>query len=80
MVPDSALNTPARVPTYEALAADIKGLGTESVFGLMGEDTALLITTLDSMGIRFYAARHQNTAVAMAEGYGAATGGLGIAI
>lgn len=68
------------VPAYEMLAQDIKASGIESVFGLMSEDTALLITSLDAIGVRFLAARHENTAIAMAEGYAAATGNLGIAI
>ncbi|MGS0753539.1 thiamine pyrophosphate-binding protein [Roseateles sp. GG27B] len=73
-------HTATLIPTYEALAADIKGLGIEAVFGLMSDDTALFATTLDSMGVRFYGARHENNAVAMAEGYAAATGKLGIAV
>jgi thiamine pyrophosphate-dependent acetolactate synthase large subunit-like protein len=68
------------VPVYEALAGDIKGLGVDCVFGLMSDDTAQLITTIDSMGIRFYGARHENNAVTMAEGYAASTGRLGIVI
>lgn len=68
------------VPAYQALAADIKGLGAECVFGLMSDDTALLIATLDSMGVKFHGARHENNAAAMAEGYAAATGRLGIVI
>ena len=73
--------TPTRsVPAYEALAADIKAHGIDTVFGLMSDDTALFVTTLDAMGVRFYGARHENSAVCMAEGYAAATGKLGIAI
>ena len=68
------------IPTYEALAHDIKGLGVTTVFGLMSDDTALFVTTLDAMGVRFRGARHENNAIAMAEGYAAATRGLGIAI
>ena len=68
------------VPAYEVLAADIQRLGVTAVFGLMSDDTALFVTTLDAMGLRFYGARHENQAVAMAEGYAAATGRLGIAI
>lgn len=68
------------VPVYEALAADIKDLGVECVFGLMSDDTAQLITMIDSVGVRFYGARHENNAVAMAEGYAAATGRVGIVI
>ena len=68
------------IPAYEALAYDIKSRGHAVVFGLMSDDTALFVTTLDAIGVRFYGARHENTAVAMAEGYAAATGELGIAI
>ena len=77
------MNTPTNtrsVPAYEALAADIKAQGVTTVFGLMSDDTALFVTTLDAMGVRFYGARHENNAVVMAEGYAAATGQLGIAI
>ncbi len=69
-----------QVPAYELLAADIQRLGITAVFGLMSDDTALFVTTLDAMGVRFYGARHENQAVAMAEGYASATGRLGIAI
>lgn len=69
-----------RVPVYEALAADIRSLGTEAVFGLMSDDTAAFAATLDAIGIPFHGARHENTAIAMAEGYAAASGRLGIAV
>jgi acetolactate synthase I/II/III large subunit len=69
-----------RLPTYEALARDIRSSGIEAVFGLMSDDTALFVTTLDALGVRFYAARHENNAIAMAEGYSAATGKLGVSI
>ncbi len=69
-----------RVPAYEALAADIKRRGIDAVFGLMSDDTALFVTSLDSMGVRFYGARHENNAISMAEGYAAATGKVGVAI
>ncbi len=68
------------VPAYEALARDILSRGHTNVFALVSDDTALLIATLDAIGVRVHAARHENTAVAMAEGYAGATGTLGIAI
>lgn len=68
------------IPAYEALASDLRKVGASHVFGLMSDDTALLIATLDAMGVRFHAARHENNAVAMAEGYAAATDGLAIAV
>ena len=69
-----------QVPAYEALAHDIRRAGIEAVFGLMSDDTALFVTTLDAIGVRFYAARHENNAISMAEGYAAAAGRLGVAI
>jgi thiamine pyrophosphate-dependent acetolactate synthase large subunit-like protein len=68
------------VPAYEAMASDLRNAGASHVFGLMSDDTALFITALDAMGVRFHAARHENNAIAMAEGYAAATDGIGIAI
>jgi thiamine pyrophosphate-dependent acetolactate synthase large subunit-like protein len=68
------------VPVHQALAADIKALGIGQVFGLMSDDTAVFATSLDSSGVRFYGARHENNAIAMAEGYAWATDGLGVAM
>jgi len=68
------------VPVHRILAEDIKGLGVDTIFGLMSDDTAVFCTSLDSVGIRFCGARHENQAVAMAEGYAAATGRLGVAV
>lgn len=68
------------VPVYEALALDIKAMGIEVVFGLMSDDTALFVTMLDSVGVRFHGARHENTAIGMAEGYAASSGRLGVAV
>jgi thiamine pyrophosphate-dependent acetolactate synthase large subunit-like protein len=70
----------ATTPTYQVLVDDIKALGVEQVFGLMSDDTAVFATALDSAGIRFYGARHENNAIAMAEGYAYRSGGLGIAV
>jgi len=80
--------TPTRDPTsvartvavHRMLAEDIKCLGVDTVFGLMSDDTAVFVTSLDAVGLRFYGARHENQAVAMAEGYAAATGRLGVAV
>jgi acetolactate synthase-1/2/3 large subunit len=70
----------ATTPTYQVLVDDIKAMGVEQVFGLMSDDTAVFATALDSAGIRFYGARHENNAIAMAEGYAYRSNGLGIAV
>ena len=67
-------------PNFELLAGEIKALGIETVFGLISDDTADLAATLDAIGVRFYGARHENNAIAMAEGYNAASGRLGVAL
>jgi thiamine pyrophosphate-dependent acetolactate synthase large subunit-like protein len=80
MLKEAAGGTERRSPTYQVLVDDIKALGVEQVFGLMSDDTAVFATALDSSGIRFYGARHENNAIAMAEGFSYATGGLGVAV
>ena len=67
-----------RIPAYEALALQLKGLSIERVFGLMSDETATLIASIDAAGIRFIGARHENNAVAMAEGYATSSGRLGV--
>ena len=76
----SAHRAADKAPVYQVLAEDIKAMGVEAVFGLMSDDTALFATALDTAGVRFYGARHENTAIAMADGYAYATGRLGVAV
>jgi acetolactate synthase I/II/III large subunit len=65
---------------YQVLAEDIRAIGIEAAFGLMSDDTALLATALDTAGVRFYGARHENTAITMAEAYAYTTGRIGLAV
>src|ERR1700730_14774222 len=68
------------LPLYQVLAQDIAAMGVEAAFGLMSDDTALLIAALDTAGVRFYGARHENSAIAMADGYAYASHRLGMAV
>ena len=68
------------IPAYQILAEDIKGLGVDTVFGLMSDDICQLFATLDAMGVRMVGARHETNAVMAAAGYAAATGKLGVAL
>src|SRR5262247_1852734 len=68
------------VPVFQALAEDLQAAGVRAVFGLMSDDTAVFAVTLDGLGVRFVGARHENNAIAMAEGYAYATGELGVAL
>jgi thiamine pyrophosphate-dependent acetolactate synthase large subunit-like protein len=67
------------LPVYEVLARDLRALDAP-VFGLMSDDTMLLASTLDAMGVPFHAARHENSAIAMADGWASASGRLGLAL
>ena len=43
--------TTPRIPVHEALALQIRRLGAECVFGLMSDETALLIASIDAVGV-----------------------------
>ena len=66
MAPTANKTSGEKAPVYEVLAHDLKTMGVEAVFGLMSDDTALFATSLDTVGVRFYGARHENAAIAMA--------------
>ncbi len=74
------MNDTRIMPVFQALAEDIQALGVRAVFGLMSDDTAVFAVTLDGLGVRFVGARHENNAIAMAEGYAYSTGELGVAL
>src|SRR2546428_10381221 len=74
------MNDSRIVPVFQALAEDIHALGVRTVFGLMSDDTAVFAVTLDGLGVRVVGARHENNAIAMAEGYSYATGELRVAL
>jgi len=74
------MNDSRIMPVFQALAEDLHALGVRAVFGLMSDDTAVFAVTLDGLGVRFVGARHENNAIAMAEGYAYATGELGVAL
>lgn len=68
-----------RLPVHELLAHELHALDTP-VFGLMSDDTMLLASSLEAMSVPFHAARHENNAIAMADGWASATGELGLAL
>jgi thiamine pyrophosphate-dependent acetolactate synthase large subunit-like protein len=68
------------IPVYELVAGDLKAHGVEAAFGLMSDDTMGIVVGLDGFGIAVHGARQETAAVAMAEGYSAATGKLGVAV
>jgi thiamine pyrophosphate-dependent acetolactate synthase large subunit-like protein len=64
---------------YEAIGETLKRLEVRATFGLMGDGNLRFMTYLaDTIGIPYYAARHEGGAVAMADGYARVTGRVGV--
>lgn len=68
-------------PVYEALVDAFLEAGMTTGFGLMGEDTAKLVTTFtDRPGTRFFHTRHESMAVAAADGHARLSGAIGLVV
>lgn len=68
------------VASYQAIADALADLGIDEVFGLMGDDTVRLVSALVGRGARYHNARHENAGIAMAAGYAAASGRVGVCV
>jgi thiamine pyrophosphate-dependent acetolactate synthase large subunit-like protein len=65
---------------YEAIADSLSASGVDTVSGLVGEGNIALATRLHrEHGVRYLAARREDAAVAIADGYARASGRLGVA-
>jgi acetolactate synthase-1/2/3 large subunit len=63
---------------YDVIADELVAAGVECIFGLLGDDTAPLILATNKRNITYYPVRHENEAIAMADGYQRATGRIGV--
>ena len=63
---------------FERIADALAEAGVNCIFGVLGDDTGPLIVATSERGIRYIFARHENQAVAMADGYSRATGRIGV--
>jgi acetolactate synthase I/II/III large subunit len=67
------------VRVYQSIGVTLRALGTDTVFGLMGDGNLRFITYMaDALGMRYVGARHENAAVAMADGYARVGDGIGV--
>lgn len=73
-----AVTTPA-MAGYEMVADALATAGVECIFGVLGDDTGPLVLAATERGIRYVFVRHENQAVAMADGYSRVTGRTGVA-
>ncbi|GGM52775.1 acetolactate synthase I/II/III large subunit [Micromonospora sonchi] len=65
---------------FEAIADAVVAHGVDTVFGLLGDANMFLVADLvNRHGVRFVAARNENAAVMMADGYARVTGRCGVA-
>ncbi len=69
----------ANVAGYEMVADALATAGVECIFGVLGDDTGPLVLAATERGIRYVFVRHENQAVAMADGYSRVTGRIGVA-
>src|SRR4051794_16360412 len=61
-----------------AVARTLVEGGVEATFGVVGSGNFLLANALRDAGATFYAARHENGAMTMADGYGRASGRVAV--
>src|ERR687897_1749374 len=67
------------IKVYEAVAKTLGRLGVERAFGLVGSGNFGLVDHMTrNCGVAFYASRHEEAAVAMADGYARVSGKLGV--
>jgi acetolactate synthase-1/2/3 large subunit len=65
---------------WDALAECVEQEGVRAMFGLMGDANLFFMARMLERGVvSIYDARHEGSAVAMADGYARATGGIGVA-
>ncbi|WBB71353.1 thiamine pyrophosphate-binding protein [Micromonospora sp. WMMD1128] len=65
---------------FEAIADAVVAHGVDTVFGLLGDANMFLVADLvQRHGVRFVAARNENAAVMMADGYARSTGRCAVA-
>ena len=63
----------------EAVGETLSRLGVKAVFGLMGDGNMRIIShATEALGLAYYGARHENGAVAMADGYSRVTDAVGV--
>jgi len=63
---------------YEALAQAFVAEGTTTAFAVMGDANITWFAAMEACGVRMVSARHEAAAVAMADGYAQAGGGVGV--
>ena len=61
----------------EAIGAALAGLGADTVFGVVGSGNFHVTNALVAHGARFVAARHENGAACMADGWARLAAGPG---
>ena len=65
---------------HEIIAAEVAALGTNTMFGLLGDANLFMVNSfVEKQGGRYISAVHESSAVMMAFGYASRTGGLGVA-
>lgn len=65
-------------PVWHAVARVLLDAGADTVFGLLGSGNFELAAAFDALGAEVVSARHEGAAIAMADGFARARGGVGV--
>ena len=64
---------------YEVIGETLKRLGVDTVFGLIGSGIFGIVSHMtEKCGVTHHASRHEEAAIAMADGYAQVTGKVGV--
>jgi thiamine pyrophosphate-dependent acetolactate synthase large subunit-like protein len=64
---------------YEVIGETLKRLGVDTVFGLIGSGNFGIVSHMtEKCGVTHHASRHEEAAIAMADGYAQVTGKVGV--
>ncbi len=72
------MSTPTQPSVADVVGATIASLGVQDAFGVLGSGNLVVTNALCGGGARFHHARHEGSAVCMADGYARVTGRVGI--
>jgi thiamine pyrophosphate-dependent acetolactate synthase large subunit-like protein len=72
------MTTATHPSVADVVGSTIASLGVQDAFGVLGSGNLIVTNALCSDGARFHHARHESSAVCMADGYARVTGRVGV--
>ncbi len=76
--PEPAGREAAQPSVADVVGATIAAQGVKDAFGVLGSGNLVVTNALCRHGVQFHPARHEMSALCMADGYARVTGGVGV--